>query len=113
MTSYIASRYGLKQAAEVADFELANVEAVTEYVKQSGADCDFFITRALDVQLNQQDNARLKAGYDGLSKAGLKATESVFYVDGKDAELVSILSAGLGAAQEYLTGLHVKMSLEI
>lgn len=88
MTSYLASKFGIKAATEVADFELANLSALQEYVRTAEVDCDFHLTRAVDVQLNSKLNASLKNGYEKLLQAGAEVTKNVFYVDGKEAEIV-------------------------
>ena len=87
----MASKHGIDAGAEIAKFELANVEAVKNYVLDNKVDCDLTITQAVDVQLSEEHNALLKAGYDRLIKAGVSATKSAFYVDGKYAETVSLL----------------------
>lgn len=88
MTSHIAAKYGIDAAAEVAEFELANVKEVEEFVRNSGADCDFYLTRAMDVQLSEKHNALLKANYDRLINAGVEVTKSAFYIHDKAAEMV-------------------------
>ncbi|KAK7222899.1 hypothetical protein V2G26_010902 [Clonostachys chloroleuca] len=97
MASYLASKHGIDAATEVADFELDNVRAVEEYVRNSGADCDFFLTRAVDVQLSESHNTSLKAGYDRLIDASVESTKSVFYLHGKDAEMISGIKGAKGA----------------
>ncbi|WKT50679.1 FAD dependent oxidoreductase [Fusarium oxysporum f. sp. vasinfectum] len=86
LCSRMASKHGIDAGAEIAEFELANVEAVKNYVLDNKVDCDLMITQAVDVQLSEEHNALLKAGYDRLIKAGVSATKSAFYVDGKYAE---------------------------
>jgi hypothetical protein len=85
------SEYGIEAAAEVASFEAANVKAVTEYVQQNKVDCDFVLTRAVDVQLSTGHQHRIKEGYDKLIAAGIETTKDTFCVEGKDAEMVSML----------------------
>ncbi|KAK2690714.1 hypothetical protein QWA68_010471 [Fusarium oxysporum] len=101
--SRMASKHGIDAGAEIAKFELANVEAVKNYVLDNKVDCDLTITQAVDVQLSEEHNALLKAGYDRLIKAGVSATKSAFYVDGKYAETVSGVKGAKGAFK-YTTG---------
>ncbi|KAF6517960.1 hypothetical protein HZS61_002038 [Fusarium oxysporum f. sp. conglutinans] len=91
------SKHGIDAGAEIAEFELANVEAVKNYVLDNKVDCDLMITRAVDVQLSEEHNVLLKAGYDRLIKAGVSATKNAFYVDGKYAETVSGVKGAKGA----------------
>lgn len=88
--SAYASEYGIQAAAEVASFEAANVKAVTEYVQQNKVDCDFVLTRAVDVQLSTGHQRRIREGYDKLIAAGIEPTKNTFSVEGKDAEMVCV-----------------------
>ncbi|EXL65945.1 hypothetical protein FOPG_17859 [Fusarium oxysporum f. sp. conglutinans race 2 54008] len=97
LCSRMDSKHGIDAGAEIAEFELANVEAVKNYVLDNKVDCDLMITRAVDVQLSEEHNVLLKAGYDRLIKAGVSATKNAFYVDGKYAETVSGVKGAKGA----------------
>jgi hypothetical protein len=90
LCSRMASNYGIQAGAEIAEFELANVEAVKNFILDNNVDCDLMITQAVDVQLSEDHNATLKAGYDKLVNAGVSVTKRAFYVDSKYAETVSI-----------------------
>ncbi|RSL61202.1 hypothetical protein CEP53_005187 [Fusarium sp. AF-6] len=68
----LAQKYSLKAAAEVADFESANVVAMAEFIRQEKIDCDFVITRAIDVRFDEGQQRRLKEGYENLLVAGQK-----------------------------------------
>ncbi|CVL11576.1 related to oxidoreductase [Fusarium proliferatum] len=103
LCSKMASKHGIDAGAEIAEFELANVDAVKNYVLEKNVDCDLMITNAVDVQLSADHNTALKAGYDKLVNAGVRATKSAFYVDGKYAETVSGVKGAKGAFK-YTTG---------
>ncbi|KAI7759779.1 hypothetical protein LZL87_009102 [Fusarium oxysporum] len=103
LCSRIASKHGIDAGAEIAEFELANVEAVKNYVLDNKVDCDLMITQAVDVQLSEEHNALLKAGYDKLVKAGVSATKNAFHVDSKYAETISGVKGAKGAFK-YTTG---------
>lgn len=47
----MASKHGVDAGAEIAEFELANVDAVKNYVLENNVDCDLMITNAVDFQL--------------------------------------------------------------
>ncbi|KAK2674315.1 hypothetical protein RAB80_009299 [Fusarium oxysporum f. sp. vasinfectum] len=91
-----AFEYGIEAAAEVASFEAANVKAVTEYIQQNKVDCDFVLTRAVDVQLSTGHQLRIKEGYDKLIAAGLEPTKDTFSVEGNDAEMMSGVKGAKG-----------------
>ncbi|KAI1052406.1 hypothetical protein LB507_007512 [Fusarium sp. FIESC RH6] len=99
----MASQHGVAAAAEIADFELANVEAVKNYIQGQNIDCDFMMTQAVDVQLSEDHNRALKSGYDQMVNTGVDATKKAFYVDGKYAEMVSGIKNAKGAFK-YATG---------
>lgn len=88
--SAYATEYGIEAAAEVASFEAENVKAVTEYIRQNKVDCDFVLTKAVDVQLSTGHQRRIRKGYDKLIAAGLEPTKNTFSVEGANAEMVGI-----------------------
>lgn len=88
----LAAEHGFKAAAEVAAFEASHVPALKDFIEKEGIDCDFVVTRAMDVQLSDEHCQRLKAGYDKLVAAGNESTKNAFFVSGKDAEGVCLLS---------------------
>ncbi|KAG4258772.1 hypothetical protein FPRO03_13438 [Fusarium proliferatum] len=108
--SAYASEYGIQAAAEVASFEAANVKAVTEYVQQNKVDCDFVLTRAVDVQLSTGHQRRIREGYDKLIAAGLEPTKNTFSVDGKDAEMMSGVK---GAKEAICQGINLQTNTPV
>ncbi|KAJ4245538.1 hypothetical protein NW762_014047 [Fusarium torreyae] len=91
-----ASEHGIEAAAEVAAFETANVKAVTEYVQRNRIDCDFVLTRAVDVQFSSDHQRRLKNGYDKLVGAGVEVTKDTFSVPDEGAEMMSGVKGAKG-----------------
>lgn len=87
--SRLATEYGIDAAAEVANFESANVEAVTEFIRENKVDCDFILTRATDVQFSAEHQEKVRAGYERLLAAGVKATKGTYCAEDKHAEKVS------------------------
>lgn len=86
----LAQRHGVKAAAEVADFESANLAAVTEFIRQEKIDCDFIVTRAVDVQFSEKHQSRLREGYESLVEAGVESTKTTFCAPDHYAEQVCI-----------------------
>lgn len=82
-------RYGLDAATEAAAFENANVKAVSQYVEEEKVDCDFVLTRAMDVFFPQDMARKAQYGYDKLVEAGVKITNETYAVPDKYAEKVS------------------------
>lgn len=87
--SRLATEYGVDAAAEVANFESANVEAVTEFIRENKVDCDFVLTRATDVQFSAEHQEKVRAGYERLLAAGVKATKGTYCAEDRYAEKVS------------------------
>lgn len=85
----LAKEHGVEAAAEVADFEIANVDAVTNFIRDENIDCDFVLTRAMDVQLSTELQDKAKAGYDYLLSQGVEATKQTYCPPEKYAERVS------------------------
>ncbi|KAL2209864.1 FAD dependent oxidoreductase [Sarocladium strictum] len=96
LISTLADKYGVDAAAEVAEFEAANVRAVTDFIREEEIDCDFVLTRAVDVQLNDELQGVLERRYHGLIAAGVEATRSTFCAPRKDAEQLSGVKGAKG-----------------
>ncbi|KAF7557278.1 hypothetical protein G7Z17_g819 [Cylindrodendrum hubeiense] len=94
--SRLANEYGVEAAAEVANFESANVEAVSEFIREEKVDCDFVVTRAIDVQFSEEHQDRVKAGYDRLVAAGVEATKKTYCAPAEHAETISGVKGAKG-----------------
>ena len=82
--------YGAAAAAELTAFEAANVFAVKELVENEGLDCDFQLTRALDVYLDVRHAQETEAAWRRLRTAGVVDLSDVAFISREDAERVSI-----------------------
>ncbi|KAJ5836293.1 FAD dependent oxidoreductase [Penicillium robsamsonii] len=94
--SEIAAQYGLAAGAEVADFEVANLNAAKEYIEREGVDCDFVVTRACDVHFSSSQDARIKKRLRNLKAAGVAAAQTVSEVGEDNAEIVSGVKGAKG-----------------
>ncbi|KUL81687.1 hypothetical protein ZTR_10441 [Talaromyces verruculosus] len=92
----LAQRHGVEAAAEVADFESANLAAVTEFIRQEKIDCDFVVTRAVDVQFDEKHQSRLREGYESLVEAGVESTKATFCAPDHYAEQLSGVKGAKG-----------------
>ncbi|KAH7148212.1 FAD dependent oxidoreductase-domain-containing protein [Dactylonectria macrodidyma] len=81
--------YGSAAAAELAAFEASHVLAVKDLVESENLDCDFHLTRAVDVYLDPEHASRTEAAYRELVKAGVVNLRDVAFVSKDDAERVS------------------------
>ncbi|KFY51597.1 hypothetical protein V497_09001 [Pseudogymnoascus sp. VKM F-4516 (FW-969)] len=84
--SHLAAEHGMEAAAEVAEFERAHVDAISELVRTEKIDCDFVLTKAIDVQLLPDECRTAKDNFDGLAAAGVKSTGRVGYYGQNEAE---------------------------
>ncbi|KAH6628984.1 FAD dependent oxidoreductase [Boeremia exigua] len=82
-----AAEYGLDAAAEVAEFEHANLQAVSDFIIENNVDCDYIVTRAVDVQLGDDVYNKAKAGYELLKKS--RTGKDVFAIPDSLAEKIS------------------------
>ncbi|KAG9250104.1 FAD dependent oxidoreductase [Emericellopsis atlantica] len=105
LCSALSSKHGVQAAVEIAEFEKANLLAVREYIAETGADCDFTLTQAVDVQLSGAQDSSLKSRYDQFVREGGSVAKDAFYMHGEDAEMVSGVKGAQGVF-EY-TAAHV------
>ncbi|RMJ07913.1 hypothetical protein CDV36_012475 [Fusarium kuroshium] len=94
--SRLANEYGIEAAAEVANFESANVEAVADFIREEEVDCDFVLTRAVDVQFSTQHQNRVEAGYKSLLAKGVEATKHTYCAPQEFAERLSGVKGAKG-----------------
>jgi hypothetical protein len=87
-TSRYTELYGSEAATEAALFELANVKAVSEYIEDERVDCDFVLTRAIDVFFSDDLSQRIRIGHNKLKKAGVASAQNTFALPDKYAEEV-------------------------
>lgn len=84
-----AERFGLETAAQLAAFEASNVHAVKELVETENLDCDFHLTRAVDVYLDPEHARQTESAYRKLLKTKAVNLTDVHLVSKKHAEKVS------------------------
>lgn len=87
VTKY-ASMFGIEVAAQLAAFEASHVLAMKDLVEREGLDCDFQLTRAVDVYLDPEHARQTEAAYRALLKTGAVNMSDVGFVPKKDAERV-------------------------
>ncbi len=89
--SRLAAEHGVEAASEVAMFEASHVTAIKDVVDREGIDCDYVVTKAMDVQLNAEHCEVMKRNYDHLVAAGCRPTQETEYIGKADAEQVRII----------------------
>jgi hypothetical protein len=84
-------QHGPELAAEVARFERSHVSAEKEIVEREGIDCDFVLTRTLDVFLDEGQAGEMKEAYERLVKMGWDFVSDVQFTGVRDAEMVGLM----------------------
>lgn len=82
-------RAGIERAVEVVEFEVAHLNAIKSLIEEENIDCDFTLTRSVDVWCNEEAAIKAKKLYDTLRSRNLDCMKDVFFVLGKDAEGIS------------------------
>ncbi|OJJ82338.1 NAD(P)/FAD-dependent oxidoreductase [Aspergillus glaucus CBS 516.65] len=95
-TSTLANDHGIEAAAEVAAFEMQNLQAVQSFVEKEKVECDLRVAHAIDVQLDDAHCAKLNAGLESLVANGLEASKLVEINTGEKAEAFSGVKGARG-----------------
>lgn len=67
-TLSFTDKYGEKGCADIANFEYAHIAAMKELIEAEQIDCDFVLTRAVDVHLSPEANERCLRNYQAMMK---------------------------------------------
>ena len=82
--------YGVRAAAEIVNFETSQVLAVKDLIEKEKLDCDFHLTRGVDVYLDKAFAKRTADAYSKLVEEGLIDVRDVAYTGPEHAERVSL-----------------------
>ena len=83
-------RYGVKLAAEIAEFEIANMWAIKETIEKEQIDCDLVLQRSVDVWCNEDAANQARKTVQKMRDCDLDYMKDVFFTsDPKMAEYVS------------------------
>ncbi|KAJ5113135.1 hypothetical protein N7456_001669 [Penicillium angulare] len=91
----LAEDYGVDAAAEVAAFEAKHVHVMKDFVEAEKINCDYTVTKAVDVQLTESHFKKLKDGYHRLVAGGSKATDAQI-IESEEAETFSGVKGAVG-----------------
>ena len=81
--------YGLKAAAAIQKFQSSQVLAVKNLVEREGLDCDFHLTRSVDVIMDAELAEQKLEEYNELVRGGVVDMKDVAYTPKHDAERVN------------------------
>lgn len=85
--------YGSNAAAEIVKFETSQVLAVKELIEKERLDCDFHLTRGMDVYLNEDFAKKTADAYRHVVKEGIVDVKDVYYTGPEHAETVSLMES--------------------
>lgn len=77
-------------AAELSRFESSQVLVIKEVVPKENVDCDFQLTRAVDVSLDQAHVDKAEIAFNKLVDNGAESVAAVNYTGKKSAEQVPV-----------------------
>jgi glycine/D-amino acid oxidase-like deaminating enzyme len=82
-------RAGARAGAEIAEFEIHNLRALKKTIEQEKIDCDFTLTRSIDVWCNADAAEKAKSVYDRMVSEGFEYMDDVIFYSGDNVEGVS------------------------
>lgn len=88
--STLAADHGVDAAAEVAAFEAKHLYAIKEFVQKEKIDCDYTVTKAVDVQLSREHFEKLQGCHERLHARGYTPAKQVHCVGPDEAQAVSL-----------------------
>ncbi|KAL4890099.1 phosphoenolpyruvate phosphomutase-domain-containing protein [Aspergillus ambiguus] len=95
-------RHGVEAGREIAEFESRHLQAIKKLLEDEQIDCDFNITRNINVYMNDDDAERGRKTYEALVALGQSFTDDLYFTQ-KNAEAVSGVK-GAKACLSYTAG---------
>ena len=95
----LAERYGSEAAQEIAAFERLHVKAIKDLIRKENIDCEFTLTRTMDVLLDEQQAERARVAYEKLIEENQVSLDDVHYAPANHAEAVRLPSNKNGQCQ--------------
>jgi choline dehydrogenase-like flavoprotein len=79
-------RAGAEAGLEIAEFEIAHVNAIRKVIDEEKIDCDFTLTRTIDVWCNEQSAKQAKQVFDQMKARDFEYMDDAIFYTGKAAE---------------------------
>lgn len=79
-------RAGAEAGLEIAEFEIAHVNAIKKVIEKEKIDCDFILTRTIDVWCNEESAKEAKKVYDQMVARKFEYMDDAIFYTGKAAE---------------------------
>ncbi|EAW15257.1 NAD(P)/FAD-dependent oxidoreductase [Aspergillus clavatus NRRL 1] len=72
-------RAGAEAGAEIAEFEIAHVHAIKQLIEREQIDCDFMLTRTMDVWCNAEAAEKARRVYERMKEHGFGYMDDVIF----------------------------------
>ncbi|KAG5661337.1 hypothetical protein KAF25_005459 [Fusarium avenaceum] len=79
-------RAGERAGAEIAEFEIANLRAIKKIIEEEKIDCDFTLTRSIDVWCNEDSAKKAEAVYQSMVARNFEYMDDVVFYTGDRVE---------------------------
>ncbi|KAM5362957.1 hypothetical protein ACJA88_013781 [Fusarium oxysporum] len=79
-------RAGERAGAEIAEFEIANLRAIKKIIDEEKIDCDFTLTRSIDVWCNEDSAKKAEAVYQSMVSHNFEYMDDVVFYTGDKVE---------------------------
>ncbi|PYH99002.1 FAD dependent oxidoreductase [Aspergillus ellipticus CBS 707.79] len=96
-------RFGLEAGVEIADFEWNHIQALKDLLLEEDIDCEFNLTRNMNVYFDEASGAKAKSAMDKLLAQGVKVADDLHFTGAKSAEGISGVK-GAKACISYTSG---------
>lgn len=94
MPNYI-KKYGFKMAVEISNFEMSHLQVLKDIVEKERIDCEFTLTRSMDVFLEEEPALQCKKAYDLMCQSGVSTMKDVQFTPSQYAEGVRVHAASI------------------
>ncbi|KFY18620.1 hypothetical protein V493_08466 [Pseudogymnoascus sp. VKM F-4281 (FW-2241)] len=96
-------RAGAEAGLEIAEFEIAHVNAIKKVIEKEKIDCDFTLTRTIDVWCNEESATQANQIYNQMVARNFEYMDDVIFYTGKAAEGICGVK-GAKACASYTAG---------
>lgn len=95
-------RAGPEAGAEIAEFEIAHIHAIKKLIEEEKIDCDFTLTRSIDVWCNEEAARNAKTVFDQIRAHKFEYMNDAIFYTGKDVE---------GVRENTLLNIYIRLTV--
>ncbi|PCG97432.1 FAD dependent oxidoreductase [Penicillium occitanis (nom. inval.)] len=97
------NRVDAEAGLEIAEFEIAHINAIKKVIEKENIDCDFTLTRTIDVWCDEESAKQAKKVYDQMVARKFEYMDDAIFYSGKAAEGICGVK-GAKACASYTAG---------